>query len=304
VRLSIVVVAYNMAREIPRTLRSLARPYQQGVDDLDYEIILVDNGSTVPLQREDLDSGDVPLTLLRPEKALPSPAAAVNLGIRASRGDLLCLMIDGAHLLTPGVLRWTLRAFAAFENPLVASRYFYLGPGDQPETIKSGYDQAREDELLDAIDWPAQGYRLFEIGAALRGPAAQVTWLHRVFESNCLTLRRDCVERLGGMDEAFDLPGGGFVNLDFFKRACELDGVELVQLMGEGCFHQFHGGTTTNSAEREREERLLRYREQYRRLRGHDDVTTRVPVHFLGHLPCEDAKIHRYRHGSLAARRQ
>ena len=303
-RLSIVVVAYNMGREIPRTVQSLSRPYQLGVEGLDYEIILVDNGSPVPLRREDLDAGDVPLTLLRPESASSSPAAAVNLGIKASRGDLLCLMIDGAHLLTPGVLRWTLRAFAAFDNPLVACRYFYLGPGDQPETIVQGYTQTREDELLDAIAWPRSGYRLFEIGAALRGSAAQVTWLHRIFESNCLTLRRETVERLAGMDEAFDLPGGGFVNLDFFKRACELEGVELVQLLGEGCFHQLHGGTTTNSAERERDQRLATYREQYRRLRDHDDVTTQVPMHFLGHLPCEDAKIHRYRHGSLAARKR
>ena len=35
---------YNMRREAARTLLSLTRAYQQGVDDLDYEVIVVDNG--------------------------------------------------------------------------------------------------------------------------------------------------------------------------------------------------------------------------------------------------------------------
>ena len=183
---------------------------------------------------------------------------------------------------------------------MVAVRYFYLGPGDQPETTREGYDRAAEDRLLEDIAWPEDGYRLFEIGAALRGPATGVTWLNRVFESNCLGIRRELARTLGGMDEAFDLPGGGFVNLDFFKRACERDGASLVELIGEGSFHQVHGGTTTNSDTATREARLEAFRSQYLELRGHGELTTSVPLHFLGHLPTEDAKIHRHRHGRLA----
>ena len=43
--LSVVVVFYNMRREAARTLHSLSRAYQQGIDDLDYEVIVVENGS-------------------------------------------------------------------------------------------------------------------------------------------------------------------------------------------------------------------------------------------------------------------
>ena len=51
--------------------------------------------------------------------------------------------------------------------------------------------------------------------------------------------------RLGGLDERFVSPGGGIVNLDFYREACEqLD--QLVILLGEGTFHQFHGGVATN----------------------------------------------------------
>ena len=50
--LSVVVVFYDMAREAARTLHSLSRSYQEGLDDLEYEVIVVDNGSH-PEQRLD-----------------------------------------------------------------------------------------------------------------------------------------------------------------------------------------------------------------------------------------------------------
>jgi hypothetical protein len=41
--LSVVVVVLGMARELPRTLLSLAPDYQRGVDAEEYEIGVVDN---------------------------------------------------------------------------------------------------------------------------------------------------------------------------------------------------------------------------------------------------------------------
>ena len=46
--LSIVVVVFNMAREAKRTLHSLSASYQIGVSESEYEIVVVDNGSTPP----------------------------------------------------------------------------------------------------------------------------------------------------------------------------------------------------------------------------------------------------------------
>ena len=43
--LSVVVVFYNMRREAARTLHSLSRAYQREIEDLDYEVIVVENGS-------------------------------------------------------------------------------------------------------------------------------------------------------------------------------------------------------------------------------------------------------------------
>lgn len=291
-KLSVIVIAYNMQRELPRTLQALAPGYQTAAADLDYEIIVVDNGSPQPLQLDGKVAAEVPVRLLRIDNARVSPAQALNRGVEAATGELVCLMVDGAHLLTPGVFEWAFRAFAAFSCPVVAVRYFYLGPGEQPETVLGGYDRQAEDVLLQEIAWPAAGYRLFEIGTPLAGGANRITWFNRMFESNCLFMTRAHYHLVGGSDERFDLPGGGFLNLDLFKRAADAEGARLVQLVGEGSFHQVHGGTTTNSDGGAREARLASYREQYRQLRGHDRLLSDKPLNFLGHLPTQASKIH------------
>ncbi|MFU8764133.1 MAG: glycosyltransferase family 2 protein [Haliea sp.] len=291
-KLSVIVIAYNMQRELPRTLQALARSYQSAAADLEYEIIVVDNGSSQPLQLAEADTRELPVKLLRVEDAPASPAQALNRGVAVARGEIVCLMVDGAHLLTPGVFEWALRGFAAFSCPVIAVRYFYLGPGEQPDTVLRGYDRQAEDALLQTIAWPTEGYRLFEVGTPLASGADKVTWFNRMFESNCLFMVRDHYLAIGGSDELFDLPGGGFMNLDLFKRAADVQGAELVQLVGEGSFHQVHGGTTTNSDSAAREARLVSYREQYRRLRGHDSLLSEKPLNFLGHLPTRGSKIH------------
>ena len=45
-KLSVVVVSYNMDRELSRTIRTLLPPYQKNISKGDIEIIIVDNGSS------------------------------------------------------------------------------------------------------------------------------------------------------------------------------------------------------------------------------------------------------------------
>lgn len=282
-----------MAREIPRTLAGLSRTYQRGAQTLDYEVILVDNGSPVPLDKSTWAHIDVPVRLIQLHDAPPSPTQAINIALEAATGELICLMIDGAHILTPGVFHMALASFAAFGDAVVATRYFWMGPDAQNDSIGEGYNKAVEDQLLDSISWPQDGYKLFEIGTPLRAGAEHICWLNRMFESNCLFMRRSLFVEQGGADERFDLPGGGFINLDIFNRAVEAQGVSAVQLLGEGCFHQLHGGTTTNVSLKKRDASLLRYREQYEKIRGHGDVVTTKNFKFMGHLPNKASKIHR-----------
>lgn len=292
-KLSVILIAYDMAREIPRTLQALSRSYQQGAADLDYEVLLVDNGSPEPLDPSTWDHVDAPVELIYLEDAPPSPARAINVAFERARGEILCLMIDGAHLLTPGVFRMALACFDVYDDPVVATRYFWMGPDCQNDSIANGYNKQVEDELLQSINWPEDGYRLFEVGTPLRAGPENIGWFNRMFESNCLFLKRELFAELGGADERFDYPGGGFINLDIFKRAVDAPKGTAAQLIGEGCFHQLHGGTTTNVTPEERNASLETYRQQFIEIRGHDDVITHKSFHYMGHLPNDASKIHR-----------
>src|SRR6201991_3313068 len=46
---SVVVVIYNIPREAPRTLLSLSAEYQRDIGRDEYEVVVVDNGSTPPV---------------------------------------------------------------------------------------------------------------------------------------------------------------------------------------------------------------------------------------------------------------
>jgi glycosyltransferase involved in cell wall biosynthesis len=290
-KLSVILIAYDMAREIPRTLVSLSRGYQAGARELDYEVLLVDNGSPAPLDEEIWRNVDVPVQLIRMANAPRSPALAINSGLEAAAGEVVCLMIDGAHILTPGVFRMALSAYKAFEDAVVAIRYFYLGIGEQTETVMKGYDKAAEDGLLERIQWPIDGYRLFEIGTPLRSGANRITWFNRMPESNCFFMKRTLFQGQGGAEERFDFPGGGFLNLDIYKRAVEAPGITPVQIIGEGSFHQLHGGVTTNSSRGERTAKLHEYREQYAQIRGHRDVMSEASFIYMGHMPTVPSNI-------------
>jgi glycosyltransferase involved in cell wall biosynthesis len=212
--LSIVVVAYNIPRELPRTLLSLSAGYQRHIDPDELEVIVVDNGSTPAVDRKLLDDLSGTFRLLRIDSASPSPASAVNRGIAATQGDVIGVMVDGARIVTPGLAHFARHGACLHRRAVVATLGWYLGYDFQRWSMRSGYDQPREDALLAAIEWPTDGYRLFEI--ATMDESSVEGWFQPISESNALFMRRELWEDLGGMDERFDAPGGGYVNLDTF----------------------------------------------------------------------------------------
>ena len=67
----VVVVIYNIPREAPRTLHSLSAAYQRHIGSDDYEIIVVDNGSTPPVDPQMIAGLSGNFRLIRIDDAHP-----------------------------------------------------------------------------------------------------------------------------------------------------------------------------------------------------------------------------------------
>jgi len=241
-RVSLVVISYEMKRELPRTLLSLSPRYQNCRAD-DCEIIVVDNNS-----REKPDAGafaglNANLQILACSKPSPSPVGAINEGIARARAPLIGVWIDGARMASPGLTNACIAASKLHDRAVIATLNYQLGPNVQRISCEQGYDQAAEDALLASIAWPQDGYRLFEISTAEMkgGPGGAM------LESNALFLPGSLWGELGGYDPRFAEPGGSAANPDALVRALGLPGTQLVRILGEGTFHQVHGGVSTSS---------------------------------------------------------
>jgi hypothetical protein len=275
-------VAFGIPRELPRTLTSLGPEYQRHIDADDYEIIVVDNGSAPPIELRDAPKN---ARLVRIDDAAASPAAAINRGLAEARGDVIAVMIDGARLASPGLLHYGRHAARLYERAIVASLGWYLGFDYERFAVAAGFDAAAEDALLDAVSWPADGYRLFEI--ATLDDSSVDGWFPPISESNCLFLSRATWDQLDGVDERFVTPGGGLLNLDTFSRALGLPASELVILLGEGTFHQQHGGSATGLRNEAFAGHWDTWAAEYEAIRGHAYSTPmpeRAPT-YLGTLP-------------------
>jgi cephalosporin hydroxylase len=280
--LTVVVCFYNMKREAERSLHALSRAYQQDMEKVDYEVIVVENGSSPEQHLGEefvrrfgpefryLDMGD---------DARPSPIPALNRGIALGAGRNFALMIDGAHVLTPGVLRFGLTGLKTYEPAIVLTQQWYVGPGQQPSAVANGYTKEYEDQLFEEIAWPNDGYALFDIGHFI----GDRDWFDGMWESNCMFVPRTTLRQVGCFDEGFTTPGGGYANLDLYERLGSDPKVNVTTILGEGSFHQVHGGTTTNQlVVDDRNTGLADYAQDYAEKRGRPFSGPGRTIHYVG----------------------
>jgi len=207
-----------------------------------------------------------------------SPAAAINQAMSLVRAPLVGLCIDGARMASPGLLRLAHAAWRQEPQRLIGTLAFHLGPDVQMVSVTRGYDAATEDRLLQSVPWQRDGYRLFDI-SVLAG-SSRAGWNGPIAESNALFMDRRMWDALGGIDERFQCAGGGFCNLDLWDRAVAASAGAVWILLGEGTFHQVHGGAATNGTENDR--RLMA--EEYVRIHGRPFATPFYVPSFIGSL--------------------
>ncbi len=267
-----------MQREIARTLYTLNSDYQKGVNHKLYEVIVIDNGSPEPLRMIDLrEYFSGALRLIRLQKSSVSPADAVNHGVAVARASRVAVMVDGARMLSPGIVRGFLDAFRLRRAPFIYTLGWHLGEEPQNISMTKGYNQDAEDRLLNSFNWRHNGYKLFHHSSLAL--SCKNGWFSKISESNCFAMRRCDFQELGGFDARFQSPGGGLVNLDFFKRSVTNPKLNPILLLGEGSFHQFHGGVATNV--RREDHPFEKFQQEYRSIHGSSYQTpTYSPIYF------------------------
>lgn len=275
---SLIVVVYNMAREASRTLLTLSAAYQQNIAADKYEVIVVDNGSTPPFDPHVLEALKGNFRLIRIDGATPSPVQAINHALSEARGKLIGVMIDGARMASPGLIALAGMAERLADRVVILTLGFHLGSEVQMNSVMLGYDQEKEDRLLAQSGWTENGYRLFDISVFAGSSAGG--WFRPISESNAIFMHRELWNELGGFDERFQMPGGGLVNLDMLSRAVQSANA-VVTLLGEGTFHQIHGGIATNAPHSPWDV----FHAEYMEIRGHAFQTPTYRSLYLGAIP-------------------
>jgi hypothetical protein len=281
-RLSMVLIVYRMADQAEKTLYSLSPRYQRDVSEDDYEVIVVENTSDEMLGEERATRHAGNVRYFSREETERTPVHAINFGADQVRGSHLTIMIDGARMLSPGIVRHKLDIFSLAPQAAVTVPSYHLGEKPQQVAVNEGYDSETEAALLKKIGWPEDGYRLFEIaafaGAYRRGFFVCCT------ESNVLSMSTEKWRRIGGMNGRYNDFGGGTTNLDLYKRTLEAPDTPFYMLFGEGSFHQHHGGFTTGVPKSERDEVVPQILAQDREIRGENRAAPSAQPIFYGYV--------------------
>ena len=245
--LSVVVCSYDMGRELPRTLVSLS-PWFQKTDPSQYEVLVIQNGGEA-IEPSVIELIAPNFRCVNPSKILKSPAFAINEIVRTEvRSSVVMIIIDGARIQSQFSIRTTLEAVDLFgqDQKVFFSPAYHLGWNKQVISQTQGYNRDIEDSALKQVNWIACPERLFDVSVR----AGSHRGLFELpAEANTFVVSTKIWRHLGGFDERFELPGGGLCNQELFERFCK-HAAMIVCMIGEGSFHQIHGGVSSNSVDR------------------------------------------------------
>jgi glycosyltransferase involved in cell wall biosynthesis len=182
-KLSVLLVVYNMQREAPRTIFSALPPYQKDISVEDYEILILENGSTKPLEQDYLESLPHNIKYISVPDPSPSPAPALNWGAELAASDNLMFCIDGARIFSDELLSRGIAELAHSPDAFVYTLGWHLGTEPQMKAVMNGYNQQTEDAMLRECHWQSTPRRLFEIsvlgGSSSAGPFDRIAGFSR-----------------------------------------------------------------------------------------------------------------------------
>jgi len=223
-RVSIIVLTFNALEHTRRCVASLLRH-----TDARHELIFVDNGSTdgtVDWLGE-LARAEARVQVILNDANLGF-AAGNNVGLAAASGDFM-LLLNNDTVVTPGWLDRLLRP--ALADPRVG----LVGPVTNNITgVQKLAGISYQARTLNGLDKFAARH-----AARHAGKSAPALWI----VGFCLLIRREVVERLGGLDEIYGQ--GNYEDTDYCLRAF-LAGFRAV--IAQDCFIHHVGSASFDAA--------------------------------------------------------
>ncbi|MFT5484602.1 MAG: glycosyltransferase involved in cell wall biosynthesis [Halieaceae bacterium] len=246
-KISVIVIGYRMAIQLRNTLETLTPGYQRDIEASDYEVVIVENSSADNLDQNTISRLPDNFSYYLREEEGQSPVPAINYAFDRCRGEYVGLIIDGARMLSPGILSAALKAWSLDTNALAVIPGYHLGEQEQHQHTDAEQALREEQALLNSIAWRQRGYDLFTISTF--SGANRNGYLHPIMECNCVFASMRNFKRIGYANPDFTLRGGGSINLHIYRSLGMLGDTAVYLFPGEGSFHQYHDGVTTSSYE-------------------------------------------------------
>lgn len=193
---SIVVSAFNDKNSLKKLIPSLL---EQIYPSCRYEIIIVDDGSDDGIRKLIESYQNIQTRLQYFFQGHKGPAAARNLGVKYSRGNIVAF-IDSDCMAAKGWIDELVNGFKeAAENKMA-------GVGGDVRMIQEG-----ENSLLSDY-----GHYIYGLEIKSRNNDKGESYY---FTTANIAFRKDVFDLIGGFDEKFNLPGGEDMDLCYRLRA-------------------------------------------------------------------------------------
>lgn len=276
-KLTILVVFFNGKREAERTLHSLTTDYQIDSVKGSYKVLVLDSGSSEPLDQARVESFGDYFEYHYVKTSHPSPTEALAYGLSITDTPYISVCIDGARMLSPGILKHFFQILEVDSNPHVFTPRYYIGEYDQMDSVHLGYNKEEEDKLFKSIPWRENGYRLFDICSIEQSEEYEYG---SPAESNLFFVKTDELIKSKIFEKPYYSAGGGLINLDCFLYFSNRPKIKNYCLVGEGTFHQIHGGVASNTAREDN--KVPEYRIEYYKINNTSYHRTRFDIIYYG----------------------
>jgi GT2 family glycosyltransferase len=220
-KLSVITINYNT----PETTIKALDIFKANNQGLDYEIILIDNGSEKKVSASAVQALGGKFIVNKNNLGF---AGAANQGIKIASGEYILLLNSDAFLKKEAVDLMLKYADTSEQAIIIGPKFYYP---DGREQISAGFfpNFWREFFRLTAL------YKIFPYGIFLNrhlDKTQEVDWL----SGGCLLFKKEIIKAIGLLDEKYFF---GYEDIDFCRRA-KKQGVKIIYYPKAEVIH-YHG---------------------------------------------------------------